>query len=185
MMLYQNTMSAHLVENVAVTKDSYWTFFAWMTKTPRRKYYWNFGMQTKVIANNLCLDSKLISDRNESCVVFPFFIRFMRFCCTDAVWLLDPVEPDHSSDADAELQIRLIKQGLFSVGGILLTISFLMSLLMHVAIVMALGYHSLYLTAPLFLASWHGDHPKIPYLRKVIFSDGFLDFSLHWYVGLS
>ena len=28
-------------------------------------------------------------------------------------------------------------------------------------------------------------HPKIPYFRKVVFSDGFLDFSLHWYVGLS
>ena len=70
MMLYQNTMSAHLVENVAVTKDSYWTFFARMTKTPRRKYYWNFGMQTRVIANNRCLDSKLIyvatADKTES-----------------------------------------------------------------------------------------------------------------------
>ena len=29
------------------------------------------------------------------------------------------------------------------------------------------------------------NHPKIPYFRKVVFSDGFLDFSLHWYVGLS
>ena len=46
------------------------------------------------------------------------------------------------------------KQGLFSVGGILLTFSFLMSLFMHVAIVVAIGYHSVYLTtAPLLLAS--------------------------------
>ena len=29
------------------------------------------------------------------------------------------------------------------------------------------------------------NHPKTPYFRKVVFSDGFLDFSLHWYVGLS
>ena len=46
------------------------------------------------------------------------------------------------------------KQGLFSVGGILLTFSFLMSLFMHVVIVVAIGYHSVYLTtAPLLLAS--------------------------------
>ena len=47
------------------------------------------------------------------------------------------------------------KQGLFSVGGILLTFSFLMSLFMHVVIVVALGYHSVYLTTtPLLLASF-------------------------------
>ena len=46
------------------------------------------------------------------------------------------------------------KQGLFSVGGLLLTFSFLMSLFMHVAIVVALGYHSVYLTtAPLLFAA--------------------------------
>ena len=46
------------------------------------------------------------------------------------------------------------KQGLFSAGGILLTFSFLMSLLMHVVIVVAFGYHSVYLTTtPLLLAS--------------------------------
>ena len=46
------------------------------------------------------------------------------------------------------------KQGLFSGGGILLTFSFLMSLFMHVVIVVAIGYHSVYLTtAPLLLAS--------------------------------
>ena len=28
-------------------------------------------------------------------------------------------------------------------------------------------------------------HPKIPNFRKVAFSDGFLDFSLYWSVGLS
>ena len=46
------------------------------------------------------------------------------------------------------------KQGLFSAGGVLLTFSFLMSLLMHVVIVVAFGYHSVYLTTtPLLLAS--------------------------------
>ena len=46
------------------------------------------------------------------------------------------------------------KQGLFSVGGVLLTFSFLMSLFMHVVIVVALGYHSVYLTTtPILLAS--------------------------------
>ena len=46
------------------------------------------------------------------------------------------------------------KQGLFSVGGILLTFSFLTSLLMHVTIMVAHGYHSVYLTTtPLLLAS--------------------------------
>ena len=46
------------------------------------------------------------------------------------------------------------KQGLFSAGGVLLTFSFLMSLFMHVVIVVAIGYHSVYLTtAPLLLAS--------------------------------
>lgn len=46
------------------------------------------------------------------------------------------------------------KQNLFSVGGLLLTFSFLMSLLMHVAIVVALGYYSVYLTTtPLLIAS--------------------------------
>ena len=29
------------------------------------------------------------------------------------------------------------------------------------------------------------NHPKTPYFRKVVFLDGFLDFSLHWHVGLS
>ena len=29
------------------------------------------------------------------------------------------------------------------------------------------------------------NHPKIPYFMKMVLSDGFLDFSLHWYVGLS
>ena len=29
------------------------------------------------------------------------------------------------------------------------------------------------------------NHPKMPNFRKVAFSDGFLDFSLYWYVGLS
>ena len=38
------------------------------------------------------------------------------------------------------------KQGLFSAGGVFLTFSFLMSLLMHVVIVVAFGYHSVYLT---------------------------------------
>ena len=38
------------------------------------------------------------------------------------------------------------KQGLFSAGGILLTLSFLMSLITHVVIVVALGYHSVFLT---------------------------------------
>ena len=47
------------------------------------------------------------------------------------------------------------KQGLFSVGGVLLTFSFLMSLFMHVAIVVAFGYHSVYLTTtPLLLSSF-------------------------------
>ena len=46
------------------------------------------------------------------------------------------------------------KQSLFSVGGVLLTFSFLMSLFMHVVIVVALGYHSVYLTTtPILLAS--------------------------------
>ena len=46
------------------------------------------------------------------------------------------------------------KQGLFSAGGVLLTFSFLMSLMMHVVIVVAFGYHSVYLTTtPLLLAS--------------------------------
>ena len=29
------------------------------------------------------------------------------------------------------------------------------------------------------------NHPEMPNFRKMAFSDGFLDFSLHWYVGLS
>ena len=36
------------------------------------------------------------------------------------------------------------KQGLFSVGGILLTFSFLTSLFMHVVIAVAFGYHSVW-----------------------------------------
>ena len=46
------------------------------------------------------------------------------------------------------------KQRLLSVGGVLQTFTFLMSLLMHVGIVVAVGYYSVYLTtAPLLLAS--------------------------------
>ena len=46
------------------------------------------------------------------------------------------------------------KQGLFSLGGVLLTFSFLTSLLTHVVVVVALGYYSVYLTtAPLLVAS--------------------------------
>ena len=46
------------------------------------------------------------------------------------------------------------KQGLFSLGGVLLTFSFLTSLLTHVVIVVALGYYSVYLTTvPLLVAS--------------------------------
>ena len=29
------------------------------------------------------------------------------------------------------------------------------------------------------------NHPEMPNFRKMAFSDGFLDFSLHWYVRLS
>ena len=46
------------------------------------------------------------------------------------------------------------KQGLFSVGGLLLTFSHLLSLLTHASIVVMLGYYSVYLTtAPLLVAS--------------------------------
>ena len=46
------------------------------------------------------------------------------------------------------------KQGLFSLGGVLLTFSFLTSLLTHLVVVVALGYYSVYLTtAPLLVAS--------------------------------
>ena len=46
------------------------------------------------------------------------------------------------------------KQGLFSLGGVLLTFSFLTSLLTHVVVVVALGYYSVYLTTtPLLVAS--------------------------------
>ena len=46
------------------------------------------------------------------------------------------------------------KQGLFSLGGALLTFSFLTSLLTHVVIVVVLGYYSVYLTTtPLLVAS--------------------------------
>ena len=46
------------------------------------------------------------------------------------------------------------KQGLLSVGGVLQTFSFFMSLMMHVVIVVALGNYSVYLTTtPLLLAS--------------------------------
>ena len=47
-----------------------------------------------------------------------------------------------------------VKQDSFSLGGVLLTFSFLTSLLTHVVIVVALGYYSVYLTtAPLLVAS--------------------------------
>ena len=46
------------------------------------------------------------------------------------------------------------KEGLFSLGGVLLTFSFLTSLLTHVVIVVALGYYSVYLTTvPILVAS--------------------------------
>ena len=46
------------------------------------------------------------------------------------------------------------KQGLFSLGGVLLTFSFLTSLLTHVVVVVALGYYSVYLTTvPILVAS--------------------------------
>ena len=46
------------------------------------------------------------------------------------------------------------KQGLLSVGGVLQTFTFFMSLMMHVVIVVALGNYSVYLTTtPLLLAS--------------------------------
>ena len=46
------------------------------------------------------------------------------------------------------------KQGLFSLGGVLLTFTFLTSLLTHVVVVVALGYYSVYLTTvPLLVAS--------------------------------
>ena len=46
------------------------------------------------------------------------------------------------------------KQGLFSLGGVLLSFIFLTSLLTHVVIVVALGYYSVYLTTtPLLVAS--------------------------------
>ena len=46
------------------------------------------------------------------------------------------------------------KQGLFSLGGVLLTFSFLTSLLTHVVIVVALGCYSVYLTTvPILVAS--------------------------------
>ena len=45
------------------------------------------------------------------------------------------------------------KQGLFSLGGVLLTFSFLTSLLTHVVVVVALGFYSVYLTTtPPFVA---------------------------------
>ena len=46
------------------------------------------------------------------------------------------------------------KQGLFSLGGVLLTFSFVTSLLTHVVVVVALGYYSVYLTTvPILVAS--------------------------------
>ena len=76
-------------------------------------------------------------------------------CCTGAVLLYGLLLWNLITPAMRMQSFKLgAKQGLFSVGGVLLTFSFLMSLFMHVAIVVALGYHSVYLTTtPLLLAS--------------------------------
>ena len=84
-----------------------------------------------------------------------YSISLTWFCCTDTILLYALLLWNLISPA---MRIRSFrsgaKQGLFSVGGIFLTFSFLMSLFMHVAIVVAIGYHSVYLTtAPLLLAS--------------------------------
>ena len=79
----------------------------------------------------------------------------MGFCCIGAVLLYALLLWNLITPAMRMRRFRSgAKQGLFSAGGILLTFSFLTSLLMHVTIVVAFGYHSVYLTTtPLLLAS--------------------------------
>ena len=76
-------------------------------------------------------------------------------CCTGAVLLYALLLWNLITPAMRMRSFRSgAKQGLFSAGGVLLTFSFLMSLFMHVVIVVALGYHSVYLTTtPILLAS--------------------------------
>ena len=77
-------------------------------------------------------------------------------CCTGAVLLYALLLWNLITPAMRMRSFRSgAKQGLFSAGGVLLTFSFLMSLFMHVVIVVALGYHSVYLTTtPILLASF-------------------------------
>ena len=79
----------------------------------------------------------------------------MWFCCTDAVLLYALLLWNLITPAMRMRSFRSgAKQGLLSVGGVLQTFSFFMSLMMHVAIVVALGNYSVYLTTtPLLLAS--------------------------------